>query len=45
MTGASVNVTNMKSDFIAFSPLTDIPFLEGYATGHEDNVQGVGTVA
>jgi len=43
--GASVNVTNTKSDFIAFSPSTDIPFLGGYATGQEDNVQGVGTVA
>jgi len=43
--GVSVNVTNTKSDFIAFSPSTDIPFLGGYATGQEDNVQGVGTVA
>ena len=42
--GASVCVTNNRSDFIEFSPNSSISSLGGYAIGHEGEVKGQGTV-
>ena len=43
--GASVCVTNDKSDFTTFTSKSSIPVLQGYAKGHKEQVQGQGHVS